>query len=135
MKKINTMFESLKNVNIGISVVALLMVFIGIGIVASPIVANAQTNETAQEQAVQQETKKETDASAKAKAWAFMAAGLTLGVSVLGAGIALSKIGSAAIGAMSEKPELMGRTIVFAGLAEGLSIWGLIVAVLILGKV
>jgi V/A-type H+-transporting ATPase subunit K len=67
--------------------------------------------------------------------WAFLAAALSISVSVLGAGIALSKIGAAAMAALAEKPEIMGSAIVFAGLAEGLSIWGLIVAVLILLKV
>jgi V/A-type H+-transporting ATPase subunit K len=77
----------------------------------------------------------ELTSNGQSAAWAFLAAGLSIAVSVIGAGIALSRIGAAAMAALAEKPEIMGSAIVFAGLAEGLSIWGLIVAVLILGKV
>jgi len=62
----------------------------------------------------------------------YLAVAIVVGASVLGAGIALSNIGSAGIGAISEKPELFGRVLTFIGLAEGLAIWGLIVGILIL---
>ncbi len=59
-------------------------------------------------------------------------------ISVLGSCIAsafaLSKIGTTALGAMSEKPEIGGRALVFLGMAEGIAIYGLIVAILILNK-
>ena len=42
------------------------------------------------------------------------------------------KIGSAAMGAMSENPELSGKALPFVGLAEGICLWGMLVAVLIL---
>ena len=47
---------------------------------------------------------------------------------------ALAKIGSAAMGAMAEKPEVGGRALVFLGMAEGIAIYGLIVAIMILNK-
>jgi V/A-type H+-transporting ATPase subunit K len=53
---------------------------------------------------------------------------------VLGAGYAVAVVGAAALGAIAEKPELFGRTLVFIGLAEGLAIYGLIVSILILGR-
>jgi V/A-type H+-transporting ATPase subunit K len=43
-------------------------------------------------------------------------------------------VGAAALGAMSEKPELAGRALIFMGLAEGIAIYGLIVAIMILGR-
>ena len=46
----------------------------------------------------------------------------------------MARIGSSAIGAVTEKPELMGRTLVFLGLAEGIAIYGLIIAIMILNK-
>jgi len=52
----------------------------------------------------------------------------------IASGFAVARIGSAAIGAVSEKPELMGRTLVFLGLAEGIAIYGLIIAIMILNK-
>lgn len=67
--------------------------------------------------------------------WGFAAAAAAVGIGSIGAGIAVSYVGSAAIGALSEKPETFGRSIVFVGLAEGIAIYGLIIAIIILGKV
>jgi V/A-type H+-transporting ATPase subunit K len=64
----------------------------------------------------------------------FFSAALSVGLSCIGAGIAVSSVGSAAMGAMAEKPELAGRALIFVGLAEGIAIYGLIVAIMILGK-
>ena len=64
----------------------------------------------------------------------FFAAALSVGLSCLGAGFAVSSVGSAAMGAMAEKPELAGRALIFVGLAEGIAIYGLIVAIMIVGK-
>jgi len=68
-------------------------------------------------------------------AWGAMAAAIAVGLGSLGAAIAVAVVGSAAMGAMSEKPELGGRALIFLGLAEGIAIYGLIVAIMILGKV
>ncbi len=67
--------------------------------------------------------------------WAFVAAAAAVGVGSIAAGIAVAYVGAAAIGALSEKMETFGRSIVFVGLAEGIAIYGLIVAIIILGKV
>jgi len=66
--------------------------------------------------------------------WAYIGAALAVGLACIGSGYAVSKIGSAGIGAVTEKPELMGKTLVFLGLAEGIAIYGLIIAVMILNK-
>jgi V/A-type H+-transporting ATPase subunit K len=65
--------------------------------------------------------------------WAFMAAALVTGLSALGAAYAVAVVGGAAMGAVAEKPETAGRALVFVGLAEGIAIYGLIVAIMILG--
>lgn len=62
----------------------------------------------------------------------FLAAAIVCGVSVVAAGVAVAVVGSAAMGAVSEKPEIVGRALLFVGLAEGLGIYGLLVAILIL---
>jgi V/A-type H+-transporting ATPase subunit K len=62
----------------------------------------------------------------------FLAAAIVCGVSVVAAGVAVAVVGSAALGAVSEKPEIVGRALLFVGLAEGLGIYGLLVAILIL---
>lgn len=67
--------------------------------------------------------------------WGFIAAALATGLSSLGAGIAVAGVGSAAIGAIAEKPELLGRSLIIVGLAEGIAIYGLIVSILILNRV
>ncbi len=64
----------------------------------------------------------------------YISAALAVGLACLGSAYAVARIGSAAIGAVSEKPELMGRTLVFLGLAEGIAIYGLIIAIMILNK-
>jgi len=65
--------------------------------------------------------------------WGFMAAALVAGFSALGAAYAVAVVGGAAMGAVAEKPETAGRALVFVGLAEGIAIYGLIIAIMILG--
>jgi V/A-type H+-transporting ATPase subunit K len=67
--------------------------------------------------------------------WAFLSAAIVTGLSALAAGIAVAYVGSAALGAMSEKPEMAGRALIYVGLAEGIAIYGLIIAIMILGKI
>ncbi len=74
-------------------------------------------------------------AAAQTANWAFIGAALSVGCSTIGAGIAIAMVGSAAMGAISERPEILGRALIFLGLAEGIAIYGLIVAIMILGKV
>ena len=57
----------------------------------------------------------------------------TLG-STIGAGWALARVGSAALGAVTEKPELFGRSLVYVGLAEGIAIYGVIISIMMIGK-
>jgi V/A-type H+/Na+-transporting ATPase subunit K len=67
--------------------------------------------------------------------WAFLSAAIVTGLGTVGAGIAVGYVGSAAVGAMSEKPEIMGKALIYVGLAEGIAIYGLIIAIMILGRV
>jgi V/A-type H+-transporting ATPase subunit K len=64
--------------------------------------------------------------------WKYIAAALAVGISCIAGGIAVGQIGSAAMGAMSENPELSGKALPYAGLAEGICLWGFLVALLIL---
>jgi len=66
---------------------------------------------------------------------AFYAAALSTGIAAIAAGIAVAYVGVAAVGALAEKPELTGRVLIFVGLAEGIAIYGLIISIMILGKV
>ena len=73
----------------------------------------------------------ETEATSAAS-WKYIAAALSVGISCIAGGIAVGQIGSAAMGAMSENPELSGKALPYAGLAEGICLWGFLVALLIL---
>ena len=66
---------------------------------------------------------------------AFIGAGIAVAASSIGAGIAVSYTGAAALAAIAEKQEVFGRALVIVGLAEGIAIYGLVVAVLLIGKV
>ncbi|QCX33036.1 ATPase [Caloramator sp. E03] len=64
----------------------------------------------------------------------FIAAALSTGLAAVGAGIAVAAVGSSALGAVSEDPKILGKTLIFVGLAEGIAIYGLIISIMILGR-
>lgn len=63
------------------------------------------------------------------------AAALAVGICVLGAGHAVGRIGSAALGAATERPELLIRSLLFVALAEGLAVLGFAIGMMILQKI
>jgi V/A-type H+-transporting ATPase subunit K len=65
----------------------------------------------------------------------FIAAAIAFGFGALGAGIAIGNVGSAAMGAIAEKPELATQALIFIALGEGLVVFGFVTALMILGKV
>jgi V/A-type H+/Na+-transporting ATPase subunit K len=65
---------------------------------------------------------------------AFIGAGIAIAGSTLGAAVAVAYTGAAALAAISEKPELFGRAMVIVGLAEGIAIYGLVIAIVLIGK-
>jgi V/A-type H+-transporting ATPase subunit K len=73
-----------------------------------------------------------TAAAASSDGLRFIAAALSTGLAGIGAGIAVSATGSAALGALSEDPKILGKALVFVGLAEGIAIYGLIISIMIL---
>ena len=62
----------------------------------------------------------------------FIAAAIAVGLACIAGGMAVGKIGSATMGAMSENAELSGKALPFVGLAEGICLWGFLVALLII---
>jgi V/A-type H+-transporting ATPase subunit K len=66
---------------------------------------------------------------------ALLGAAIAVAGSAIGAGIAVAYTGAAALAAMSERPELFGRAIVIVGLAEGIAIYGLVVGIILIGRV
>ena len=65
----------------------------------------------------------------------LIAAGIAAGVSAIAAGVAVAYVGAAAVGAVSERPEVFGRTIIFVALGEGIAVLGLVIAIMILSNV
>ncbi len=75
------------------------------------------------------------DAAAQtANGSALIGAAIAVAGSSIGAAIAVAYTGAAALAAMSERPEMFGRAMVVVGLAEGIAIYGLIVAIILIGK-
>lgn len=66
---------------------------------------------------------------------ALIGIGIPTGLATVGAGIAVSAVGAASLAAITEKPEIFGRTLVYLGLAEGIAIYGLVVTILMLGQI
>lgn len=65
--------------------------------------------------------------------WKYIAAALSTGLSCIGGGIAVASAASAALGAISEDSSIMGKSLIFVALAEGIALYGLIVSFTILG--
>lgn len=62
----------------------------------------------------------------------YIGASLAVGLAAVGAGIAVGPIGVSAISVIAEKPEMLGTSLIFIGLAEGIAIYGVAIAILIL---
>jgi V/A-type H+-transporting ATPase subunit K len=69
-----------------------------------------------------------------AEAMAYLSAAIAVGIGSLGAAIAVGMSASAAVGAISENPQVFGKAMIFVGLAEGIAIYGLIIAIMILSR-
>ena len=63
----------------------------------------------------------------------YIGAALSTGLSGIGGGIAVSSAAAAAIGAMSENEKIMGKTLIFVALAEGIALYGLVISIMIIG--
>ena len=91
-----------------------------------PIVAGAADANTVSE-AVQV-------AQQSSKSFAYIGAAIAVGLSCIGGGIAVASSASAALGAISEDSSVLGKSLIFVGLAEGVALYGLIISFMILGQ-
>ena len=62
----------------------------------------------------------------------YFSAALCTAIATLATAKAVSSVGSSAVGAVSEDPSLLGKTLIFVGMAEGIAIYGMIISILIL---
>ena len=76
----------------------------------------------------------EAGAAVSAAGMGYLSAALSTGLSCLGGGIAVSAAASAALGAISEDSSILGKSLIFVGLAEGVCLYGLIISFMILGN-
>jgi V/A-type H+-transporting ATPase subunit K len=60
-----------------------------------------------------------------------LAAAIVVGLSCLAAGLAVGRVGAAALGAASERPELLMKSLLFVALAEGIAVLGLIMGIML----
>ena len=95
--------------------------------VAGAFVSFAQEAEN-----VSEETAVEAQAETSSSQLKYVAAAIAVGLACIAGGIAVGKIGAAAMGAMSENAELSGKALPFVGLAEGICLWGFLVGLLII---
>ncbi|MCI9634250.1 MAG: ATPase [Ruminococcus sp.] len=72
--------------------------------------------------------------AAMATGLGYIAAALVTGLSCIGGGIAVASAASAALGAISEDSSVLGKSLIFVGLAEGVCLYGLIISFMILGR-
>ena len=72
-------------------------------------------------------------ATANSDGMKFLAAALSTGFSCIGAGIAVAAAASSALGAISEDPQIMGKSLIFVALAEGIALYGLLISFMIIG--
>ncbi|MDO4504110.1 MAG: ATP synthase subunit C [Clostridia bacterium] len=64
----------------------------------------------------------------------LLAVALAAGLSGIGGGIAVASAAPAAIAATSEDPKAFGKSLIFVALGEGIALYGLLVSIMILGK-
>ena len=99
----------------------------------TPVQAQEKEQVSAEEPAHQEH--REKSPNTKHAGIAFLAAAIATCLSSIAAGIAVSITGSAAIGAVAEKPDVMGKVLIFVALAEGIAIYGLLISIIIMTKI
>jgi V/A-type H+/Na+-transporting ATPase subunit K len=104
----------------------LLLVILPVVLLPLMGVAAALTIDTIQDQTTTTTTNGQFD-----RVGIAISAALAIGLPGLGAGLAISAAGSAAISALAEKPETFFRSFLIVALAEALAIYGLIMGILL----
>jgi len=120
---------------VGFGMLTVFIVFIAFGLGAVKAFAQTESETTLQQEAPANTGTPQKHTDKDIVKFAFLSAAIAVGVGAIGGGLAVGYVGAAAMGAIGEKPELAIRALLFVGLAEGIAIYGLIIAIMILGKV
>ena len=113
------------------SVIAL---FTLMAIIGTVFCTSVFAESSSDEQTIESEPEMSTN-KANVMKYGLIAASIAFGLGAIGAGIAISHVGAAAMGAIAEKPQIAGQALIFVALAEGLVVFGFITALMILGKI
>jgi V/A-type H+-transporting ATPase subunit K len=111
---------------------SIIVLFTVMAIIGTLFCANAFAGTSHDGQSVEPEM---SLSKAGAMKYGLIAAAVAFGLGAIGAGIAISHVGAAAMGAIAEKPQIAGQALIFVALAEGIVVFGLVTAFLILNKV
>ena len=111
---------------------SIVVLFTVMAIIGTLFCTNAFAGASSDEESVESEM---SSTKAEVMKYGLIAAAVAFGLGAIGAGIAISHVGAAAMGAIAEKPEIAGQALIFVALAEGLVVFGFITALMILGKV
>ena len=68
-------------------------------------------------------------------AFAYISAAIAVSVTAIGAGNAVAVSAAAAIGAVSENEKISGKALIFVAMGEGIALYGVLIAFMILSKV
>lgn len=125
------MYESERKLKLQITQ-SVIAVFTVLAIIGTLFCASAFAESSPAEETLQPEM---SSVKADVMKYGLIAAAIAFGLGAIGAGIAISHVGSAAMGAVAEKPQIAGQALIFVALAEGLVVFGFITALMILGKI
>jgi V/A-type H+-transporting ATPase subunit K len=110
---------------------SLIVIFTVMAIIVTVFCARAFSQPAESQETVQAQI---ASVNAETLKYALVAAALAFGLGAIGAGIAIGNVGAAAMGAIAEKPQIAGQALIFVALAEGIVVFGFVMALMILGK-
>ena len=131
-KKTGSGSSALKKHFLTVVIAAFLCLMLTVGASAAESATEASAETTAATVQVSDEAlAAQANAVGSASGMGFIGAALAIGLSAIGAGIALAGGAPAAIGAIAENPKSFGKAMIFVVLGEAVALYGLVVAMLI----
>ena len=131
-KKTGSGSSALKKHFLTVVIAAFLWLMLTVGASAAESATEASAETTAATVEVSDEAlAAQANAVGSASGMGFIGAALAIGLSAIGAGIALAGGAPAAIGAIAENPKSFGKAMIFVVLGEAVALYGLVVAMLI----
>jgi V/A-type H+-transporting ATPase subunit K len=126
------MSKEVKKLKNTVGIMTLAMVLCG-GILGFAAVDKLGAQEAAGQAQAAAQDEAASSSESSATGLGILGAGVAFGLAALGAGAAVGNASSAAIGAISEKPEMFSKSLIFVALGEGIMIIGFAMAFILLG--